>query len=408
MVNISEYRAGDSCADLVHSSGDGVDTLHDLMAQATSMYALKNYDAAAELYSRAMEIQAEQNGEMSPQNADLLYAYGRCLYHVAVSNSDVLGSKAPGDKPIEALRKPKRKWEEMDRDGDRPREKITDDIIADVVTENRGMQIGGADVVVDSKPYFQFIGDENSDESEDSEEDGAEDGGEADAGDQEDDFVNAYEVLDLARVLLLRRLDDLEASNGKGNATEDSETVKQLKERLADTHDLQAEISLEGERFRNAVLDLRAALALKQELFPQDSSLIAEAHYKLALALEFSSVKQPKDDIEGDAISKETLTGEATREEAVKEMKAAIASCRLRIQREEAVLQAESGSNESGDKVQISREGIDDVNEMVKDMEQRVRRVHFITSQDTDRLSVDRATATSCLFERPTRGRIHR
>ena len=71
--------------------------LDDLKAQATLKYAVKDYDAAVELYSQATELQATINGEMAAENADLLYAYGRCLYHVAVANSDVLGSKVAGE-----------------------------------------------------------------------------------------------------------------------------------------------------------------------------------------------------------------------------------------------------------------------------------------------------------------------
>ena len=71
--------------------------LDDLKAQATLKYAVKDYDAAVELYSEATELQATINGEMAAENADLLYAYGRCLYHVAVANSDVLGSRVAGE-----------------------------------------------------------------------------------------------------------------------------------------------------------------------------------------------------------------------------------------------------------------------------------------------------------------------
>src|ERR1700761_7547074 len=70
--------------------------LDQLKASATQQYSLKNYPAAAEFFSEAAEIQDQLNGEMSPENADLLYQYGRCLYHVAVSNSDVLGGKVAG------------------------------------------------------------------------------------------------------------------------------------------------------------------------------------------------------------------------------------------------------------------------------------------------------------------------
>ena len=62
----------------------------------------------------------------------------------------------------------------------------------------------------------------------------------------------AFEILDLARVLFNKKLelpvDDAEP-NEKGKAIGDSSMTKHIKERLADTHDLLAEISLENERF---------------------------------------------------------------------------------------------------------------------------------------------------------------
>ena len=85
----------------VTANGGGtthLEQLDDLKARATLRYSVKDYDAAAELYSEATELQAELNGEMSSLNAELLYQYGRCLYHVAVKNSDVLGLKVTGGK----------------------------------------------------------------------------------------------------------------------------------------------------------------------------------------------------------------------------------------------------------------------------------------------------------------------
>ncbi|KAI7097283.1 hypothetical protein KC352_g38636, partial [Hortaea werneckii] len=80
--------------------------LDHLKASATKEYSLKNYAAAAEFYSEAAEVQDQLNGEMVPENADLLYQYGRCLYHVAVSKSDVLGGKvAGGEEPKRKKRK---------------------------------------------------------------------------------------------------------------------------------------------------------------------------------------------------------------------------------------------------------------------------------------------------------------
>lgn len=51
-----------------------------------------------------------------------------------------------------------------------------------------------------------------------------------------------------------------EPEEGKGKEPGDSPMTKHIKERLADTHDLLAEISLENERFPGAVADFRAGM----------------------------------------------------------------------------------------------------------------------------------------------------
>ena len=386
---------------VVQSSGPDVEailnneptSIETLSAHANARYATKDYNAAAELYSKATELQAELNGEMSTKNADLLYSYGRCLYHVAVSNSDVLGSKVTGEKRDEEEPKPKRRKTDnaetlvtsVDFDTQDKGERVAQESMLHIVqTKEKAEGVTNGKPITD-KPYFQFTGDENfyDSSSEDELAGGNPEIGPADE-EPEDDFSNAYEVLDLARLLLQRRLAEAEESRGKGKATAlDTSTpdpVKQLKERLADTHDLQAEISLEGERFPAAVEDLRAALAIKQELFPRDSSILAEAHYKLSLALEFSSVTQQQeigDDGAGGQASKQTAghVDDIMREEAAKEMEAAIASCKMRVAKEEKALKDSTDPTVAEGQVKkptVTRESIDDVIDMVKDMEQRV------------------------------------
>ena len=377
MAEASGAQAGvPSTANGSEANGNVTSQLKDLIAQATLKYSIKDYNAAAELYSHATELQAEINGEMSPDNADLLYAYGRCLYHLAVKNSDVLGSKVAGEKPPEKSKKSSSKKaniEKVEEEVEDTRRRLDEEIVTKVVEAKDGPIGAEAETDKANKPYFQFTGDENWDTSEDEDEDAEENGEGAEEVDEEDDFVVAYEVLDMARVLLLKKIEQVENTAGKGKAKEEPpQEVWQLKERLADTYDLQAEISLEGERFSVAVGDLKSALELKKILFPQDSSLIAEAHYKLSLALEFSSVQQPRNE-KGEVIAgKEAVVDEAMREEAVKEMEAAIASCRIRIQKEEANLQNGGSADSVAKKAKVTKEEIDDVKEMVKDMEQRV------------------------------------
>ncbi|KAI9739028.1 MAG: hypothetical protein M1834_007240 [Cirrosporium novae-zelandiae] len=372
----------------------------DLLAQATLKYSLKDYTTAAELYSRATELQAENNGEMSPENAEILYLYGRCLYHVAVKNSDVLGGKVASETSVrEEREREKQQRQDQKRrkaeNGIVPNDKLAQSHspaaarISDSTPQPSDtiQDAAASSIKSDSNmPLFQFTGDENFDtDSEQGEEDeeGEMDPNE-DPEEEEDDFANAFEVLDLARILLLRKLGDTEMEQGscKGKSTTpgpQAKDISQLKERLADTYDLQAEISLEGERFRAAVTDLRSALLLKKELYAPESSLLAEAHFKLSLALEFSSIPPP---IEGGHQENGTATtnGQASaartshevdmtmRAEAATEMAAAISSCRMRIARETTTLEKIIDPVSRKE----AKAKIADVKDMVNDMETRL------------------------------------
>ena len=344
--------------------------LAEIIAQATLKYSVKDYDAAAELYSRATELQAEINGEMSLQNAELLYAYGRCLYHVAVKNSDVLGTKVAGEKQDTSKAtsgkklKSHRKIDEINSWAMR----IPEDAVTKIVEEKDGPSGPEREEEKSAVPYFQITGDENWDTSEDQDQNDQED--EDGAEGEEDDFVNAFEVLDLARILLLKKLAD---TKDRADKTEmEEQDIRQLKERLADTHDLQAEISLEAERFPIAVIDLKSALDFKTTLYPQESSIVAEAHYKLSLALEFSSVTQQKDANGKPEGGKEVKVDEEMRAEAASEMEAAIRSCQMRIRMEESNLKNDPDKHRTSDKLCVTEDNIKDVKEMVMEMEQRV------------------------------------
>lgn len=348
--------------------------LESLKAQATKQYSLRNYTAAADLYSEASELQDEINGEMSPENADLLYAYGRCLYHVAVAQSDVLGGKVAGEEP----KKKKRKTKAENGDGTAAanessdatksgEQKLAEDVVEAAVEEKEGMK-KKEEPSAANKPYFQITGDENWTDSE-NEEDG--EGGEegAEGEEEQDDFAIAYEILDVARVLLSRKLEGPQEHEGKGKqpVRDDTPERRQIMERLADTHDLQAEISLENERFEDAVSDAQAALELKLKLFPQESSLVAEAHYKLSLALEFASVTTSGEDGEAGVEKKSEQVDEGKRKEAAEQMEAAIASCKLRVSKEQALLSSLDASA-----AQEKEKSIKEVQEILADMEQRV------------------------------------
>lgn len=336
-----------------------------LQAAATKEYSLKNYAAASEFYSQASELQELLNGEMSLDNADLLYQYGRCLYHLAVSKSDVLGNKVAGSgEPQKKKRKTKTAAGTSDalKDGD---QKMAEEVVEAVVDEKDGSATKNETA---NKPFFQITGDENWTDSED-EGDDAEDDGEEE--EEDDDFAIAYEILDIARVLLTRKLDTIPQhldGKGKGKATlVENPEARTVMDRLADTHDLQAELSMENENFPEAVAEGRSALELKQKLYPLESSLLAEAHFKLALAMEFASVTTTNAEAVEQGAQKEEIVDEDLRKEAVTHMESAIESCRLRVEKEESTL-----SSHPADKQEAKKKEIKDVKEMMSEMEQRL------------------------------------
>ncbi|KAJ5606952.1 hypothetical protein N7537_003571 [Penicillium hordei] len=338
--------------------------LDDLIARAAAKDATKDHDSASELYSQATELQAELNGELSPENADLLYAYGKSLYNVAVSKSDVLGSKVAGEQ------QPQSGTASSTNTSSAGSKSTSDSLVQDAIANSMTEKSSSAKRAerepepTESKPFFQFTGDENFVDSEDEDEETA---GQAEDDEEDDDFANAFEVLDLARILYLKKLSAAEENDGgKGKSTVVSSDIKHIKERIADTHDLQAEISLEAERFSEAVTDLRTVLELRNSLYPLEDPSVAECHYKLSLALEFASVQQGGEEDSND----KPKIDEEMRKEAATQMEHAIASCKVRMAQEEKKLEAEKDGDE--DKATATKRKIANVKEIVTEMEQRL------------------------------------
>ncbi|KAK0107261.1 hypothetical protein ONS95_003962 [Cadophora gregata] len=338
-------------------------SLADLCAKGTAQYAHKNFEEAAELYARAAELQAELNGEMSPDNADILFLYGRSLFKVGQSKSDVLGGKAGGEKKKTNGMAKQKKVEAPKEDPKTESEKITEEGVAIVAGQN-----GTAEGAVDAKkPLFQFTGDENFEDSDDDAEDPEE--GEGEEEEEEDDLAVAFEVLDLARVLFTKKLEQPEDGDSKGKDIGDSPMTRHINERLADIHDLLAEISLENERFPGAVTDFRAALGYKQGMYPEESEIIAEAHFKLSLALEFASITRTKDEDGGEPTTEsESHLDQGMRDEAISELELAIKSTKLKLANKEVEL-AETSSPDDNE---VTRSQIAEVKEIVADMEARL------------------------------------
>jgi HAT1-interacting factor 1 len=142
-------------------------SLADLCAKGTAQYAHKNYDEASDLFARASELQAELNGEMSPENAEILFLYGRSLFKVGQSKSDVLGGRAGGEKKKKLNGAAKAKKAEPVKKEKSELDKITEEGFAIIAEQNGGGLKAEEDGV--KKPLFQFTGDENFEDSADEE-----------------------------------------------------------------------------------------------------------------------------------------------------------------------------------------------------------------------------------------------
>lgn len=251
----------------------------ELSAKGTSKYAQKLYEEAADFYAEASELQAELNGEMNPLNADILFLYGRALFQVGQKKSGILGDGAAKKEKKKPKNTNGAKKQAVKEDKSDKLEKVIEEGVTEVAENASTIALlkEGEETAM-----FNFTGDENFEDSDD-EEDQGEEGEE----EEEDDMATAYEVLDLARLLFLTKL-HLEQGPAKGpvdslistpaakpidspatqhimerdllikrlqsleeaedQETNDSPDVRHLKERLADTHALLGEISMENEK----------------------------------------------------------------------------------------------------------------------------------------------------------------
>lgn len=121
-------------------------------------------------------------------------------------------------------------------------------------------------------------------------------------------------------------------------------------------------------RYPNAITDSRQSLKYKQELYPEESEIVAEAHFKLSLALEFASVTKSSDDSNESGSATTDQVDQALRDEAAAELEAAINSTKMKLQNKEVEL-ATLHNPEDND---LTRQQISEVKEIIADMEQRL------------------------------------
>ncbi|OSD04691.1 hypothetical protein PYCCODRAFT_1465664 [Trametes coccinea BRFM310] len=222
-------------------------SLGDTIEHAKRAFALKKYEQSVEHYASALEIATKKYGEKAFETAELYFAYGKALLENAIAQSSVLGKQEPDDALLEDGSDAANSGAFLSFSGDPDDEQAGEDVAVDLFAEAQKAA-------------------EELDAAEQEEQD-------EDEGEPEDDFNAAWEVLDLARAIYEKQ----------------QEESDEIKLKLADTYIALGDVSLETEKFDQAITDYSAGLTLKSELLPLSSRQIAEAHYKLSIVLDLTS-----------------------------------------------------------------------------------------------------------------------
>merc|ERR1719295_619717 len=139
--------------------------------------------------------------------------------------------------------------------------------------------------------------DKENEETEEDEKDDSIQGDEAEKGDvaatekeDEDEPSNlqlAWEMLELAKNILVKQSESLEKAEGAAKEA-DKERKDRVNSRICDTFQTLGELSIENENYPQAIEDLGTCLQRRKEMLPEDSRLIAETHYQLGVAQGFN------------------------------------------------------------------------------------------------------------------------
>jgi len=228
-----------------------------LMSDGKRNYICNQPQLALDCFVELCEKLARFYGQESEQCVEAYLYYGKTLLDIARMENGVLGQAIPEgeeaeQKDVEESENDKEVEEEKGDGNNVPEEKDGENTVeADKSKEKDEVGLNGA---VDCQ---------NSDEEEDE-------------SDEVSNMELAWEMFELTSVICKRQLN------------EDGHNIKGVKSTLADAKHGLAQISLETERYDDAVTDFNECLSIYEEILEdKNDRLVAEAHYNIALALSF-------------------------------------------------------------------------------------------------------------------------
>ncbi|ODV60898.1 uncharacterized protein ASCRUDRAFT_76247 [Ascoidea rubescens DSM 1968] len=321
--------------------------INELIIEGNKFYSLKDYEQSVSKYSEACSLFGDQTS--SKQYKETLYLYGKSLFSLAISKSQILGGSNNNDLTKQTSRK-----EDLNQNSDSDRN-ITNSKHLTISKEQMPQKLDHqkASKIQDSNKnngnqnfhFDETVAEEeidNSDNSDNSDNDLESEAGSFDevssredpsvsfkedeenyltktnenlkritltANDQkqsfstgdisdddsnniENDFELAWDVLDLSRVLFETEFEELKKVDRHNNL----EKVEILK-KISEIYNLLGEVSLENENFKQSTADFLKSLdyliimndIIKEYKISQiDYKLLSEIHYKLSLSYEFN------------------------------------------------------------------------------------------------------------------------
>ncbi|CAG4961156.1 unnamed protein product [Parnassius apollo] len=256
----------------------------ELLGSGRRHLAVRDYNAAVETLAKACELLAKEHGDTADQCAEAYLWYGKALLGLSREESGVLGDGMPGTGNADE--------EDDDNEEENGEDEQNGDVEIEAEAKPEKEKANGVAADSGSGEVKKIEAESTTKEDEpgstvstsgtDENKPGTSNGEPMDESianlENEDDVDNlqlAWEMLDLARSILHRRV---ETGGGDGDRA-----------LLADVHLALGEVALESETYDKAVIDMMSCLEIQKKLYGSDDRRIAETHYQIGLANSLAS-----------------------------------------------------------------------------------------------------------------------
>jgi len=232
---------------------------------------VQDISSAVGSLGEACELLAQECGEKAPECAEAYFYYGKALLEAARLEAGVLGnidtdeSEGKSDDEEEEQSEEKDATEESEENEDSEEKETNEE---EEKSEDKEENDGEPEKKEEKE---DIVGDTKE----------TEDAAEQEQEDEEDpsNLQLAWEMLELAKMVLVEQLEDVKLT---------AEARSALEKRLFETYLILGEVSLENENYPQAVDDLTVCLEKQKAALPEDSRNIAVTYYQLGIALGFN------------------------------------------------------------------------------------------------------------------------